>query len=55
MILSGVAWKGNLTDKLLFNTNNETPQPWLVNDWYKMCYRMPTYCYNSKTNDDAGI
>ena len=50
MIFSGVAWKGHLTDKLLFNTNNETLQPWLVNDRYKMCYSMPTYCYNGKTN-----
>ena len=55
MIFSGVAWKGHLTDKLLFNTNNETLQPWLVNDRYKMCYSMPTYCYNGKTNKECGL
>ena len=30
--------------------HDKTSHPWLVNDRYKMCSSMPTYCYNSKTN-----
>ena len=33
----------------------KTSHPWLVNDRYKMCSSMPTYCYNSKTNKECGL
>ena len=49
MILSGVAWKGNLTD------NCETSHPRLVNDRYKMCHNMPNHCSYSKTNKECGL
>ena len=47
MILSGVAGKVNWTDKLLHCIHNKTSHPWMVDDRYKMCYSMPTYCYNT--------
>ena len=34
---------------------NKASHPWLVDDWYKMCYSMPIYCYNSKTNKECGL
>ena len=49
----GVARKGNLTDNVLFYIRYETSYPWLVNDRYKMCYSMPTYCYNSTTSKEC--
>ena len=47
MIVSGVAGKVNWTDKLLYCIHNKTSHPWMVDDRYKMCYSMPTYCYNT--------
>ena len=35
--------------------HNKTSHPWLVNDRYKMCSSMPTYCYNSKTNKECEL
>ena len=55
MILSGVAWRANWTDKLLYYIHNKKSHPWLVNDWYKMCYSMPNHCYNSKTSKEYGL
>ena len=55
MILSGVAGKVNWTDKLLHCIHNKTSHPWMVDDRYKMCYSMPTYCYNSKTRKECGL